>query len=180
MNMTRYAFASAFLLIIGVTGQGGTSFAADSSKEPAGPQPGAKPDMCDHDYRHGMMGGEMGGMMGGHGDGMMMKSSRHHLVMSLDLNDGQRAKIGKLSDELRRGNWATKGLIMDESAKLRELYQADKRDPAVIGKQYQKIFDLQRQMIEATIAAQNRIEELLTPDQRAELKKMHRKNMPMR
>lgn len=143
--------------------------------------------MCDH--KGGMMGGHMdgmmcdhkGGMMGGHGAGMMMESPRVYMIMSLDLSDEQRSKINKLSDELRHNNWTTKGLIMDESAKLRDLYAADKRDPSAIGKEYQKIFDLQRQMIEATITAQNRIEELLTPDQRAQLKNMrHRgETVPM-
>jgi Spy/CpxP family protein refolding chaperone len=137
--------------------------------------------MCDH--QGGMMGGKMcdhqGGMMGGHGSGMMMGRNPMHMIMSLDLNDTQRSKITKISDELNHNNWTTKGLIMDESAKLRDLYAADKRDPSAIGKEYQKIFDLKRQMIEATITAQNRIEELLTPEQRAQLKNMHHSRGPM-
>lgn len=143
---------------------------------------------CDHmggqmggmmgDHQGGMMSGHMGGMMGGHGAGMM-GAPHMHMIMSLDLNDEQRSKINKLSDELKHNNWATKGLIMDESAKLRDLYAADKRDPAAIGKEYQKIFDLQRQMIEATITNQNRVEELLTPEQRTQLKTLHHKGAPM-
>lgn len=140
---------------------------------------------CDH--KGGMMGNQMsgkmcdhkGGMMGGHGAEMMMESPRMNMIMSLDLSDEQRSKINKLSDELKHNNWTTKGLIMDESAKLRDLYAADKREPSAIGKEYQKIFDLQRQMIEATITAQNRIEELLTPDQRAQLKNMRHGGAPV-
>ena len=189
MNIAKIAFVSASWLIIGVTALCGSTFAADSpAKKPAASKPLAKGSMprgpaqeegmmCDH--KGGMMGGKMGGMMGDHGAGMMRGMARMNMVMSLDLNDGQRSKINKISDELKHDNWATKGLIMDESAKLRDLYEADKRDPAAIGKEYQKIFDLQRQMIEATVTAQNRIEELLTPDQRTQLKKMHLKNMPM-
>jgi Spy/CpxP family protein refolding chaperone len=198
MNTSKIALLSAFWLITGVSALSGASFAADAPppKKPSGSQPIARPDapgmMCDHEggmmggHGPGMMGGGPGmmggygaGMMGEHGSGMMMGSPRMGLVMSLDLNDDQRSKINKLSDELKHDNWATKGLIMDESAKLRDLYAADKRDPAAIGKEYQKIFDLQRRMIEATITTQNRIEELLTPDQRAQLKQMHRKRMPM-
>ncbi|OGS94515.1 MAG: hypothetical protein A3H31_00500 [Gallionellales bacterium RIFCSPLOWO2_02_FULL_57_47] len=132
--------------------------------------------MCDH--KGGMMGGQMGGMMGGHGAGMM-GSPHAHMIMSLDLSDEQRSKIVKLSDELKHDNWATKGLIMDESAKLRDLYAADKRDPSAIGKEYQKIFDLKRKMIEATIASQNRVEAVLTPEQRTQLKNMHHKRAQM-
>jgi hypothetical protein len=149
--------------------------------------------MCNHkggmpgcDHKGGMMGGHMGGMMcdhkGGMGEGRcagMAGSGHMHMIMSLDLSDEQRSKINKLSDELRHNNWTTKGLIMDESAKLRDLYAADKRDPSAIGKEYQKIFDLKRKMIEATITTQNRIEEVLTPEQRTKFKGMRDSGAPM-
>lgn len=137
---------------------------------------------CDHmgamkcDHKGGMMGGDGAGKMCDHKGGMMGGHPSHmRIVMSLDLNEDQRSKINKLSDELKHNNWATKGLIMDESAKLRDLYAADKRNPSDIGKVYQKIFDLKRKMIEATITTQNRIEEILTPEQRAQLKDMRHK-----
>lgn len=119
---------------------------------------------CDH--KADMMGGPMAGMMGGYGAGM----SRLPLIMSLDLTDDQRSRINKLADALQRSNRAAKGSIMQESAKLRDLYAADKRNPSAIGKVYQKIFDRERKMIEATITTQNRIEEVLTPEQRTQLK----------
>lgn len=124
--------------------------------------------------------GHMGGMMDSHEPGAMMKSPRIGMVMALDLSDDQRAKINKLSDELKHNNWLAMGLVMDESAKLRDLYGADKRDPSAIGKEYQKIFDSERRMIELMIDTQNRIEELLTPEQRTQLKGMHQKMEPMR
>ena len=141
--------------------------------------------MCDHKgsmmegQGAGMMCDHKGGMMGGHDAGMMMGSNHMHMIMSLDLNDDQRSRINKLSDELKHNNWTTKGLIMDESAKLRDLYAADKRDPSAIGKEYQKIFDLQRKMIEATVTTQNRIEEILTPEQRTQLKNRRHGGAPM-
>ncbi len=175
---------TAFILVFGLcVGHSGFSFAKDDMMDNQmcgqmcgmmGSQEGGQ--MC------GMMGsqegGQMGGMMGGHDSGAMMKIPRIGMVMALDLSDEQRSKINKLSDELRHKNWPTRGLIMDESAKLRDLYGADKRDPSAIGKEYQKIFDLERQMIEAMIDTQNRIEELLTPEQRAQLKDTHHKMEP--
>ena len=140
--------------------------------------------MCDHkagmmeSHADGMMCDHKGGMMEGHDAGMMMGSHHMHLIMSLDLNDEQRSRINKLSDELKHNNRATRGLIMDESAKLRDLYEADKRDPSAIGREYQKIFDLQRKMIEATVTAQNRIEEILTPEQRTKLKTLRHGGAP--
>jgi len=134
--------------------------------------------MCGQTGSHEGM--HMGGMMGSHEPEAMLKTPHIVMVMALDLGDEQRSRINKLSDELKHNNWATMGLITDESAKLRDLYAADKRDPSAIGKEYQKIFDLERRMIEATIDTQNRIDELLTPEQRAQLKDMHHKMEPMR
>jgi Spy/CpxP family protein refolding chaperone len=133
-------------------------------------------DMMDdhgHGYGNGMMGGIMGmmDMMGGG----MMESPRAAMVRTLSLSDEQRVKINKLSDKLHHDNWAAMGAIMDESAKLRDLYEADKRDPDAIGKVYQKIFDTKIQMIKAMVTTENQIEDLLTNEQRTQLKDMRHK-----
>jgi Spy/CpxP family protein refolding chaperone len=67
------------------------------------------------------------GMMGPQGAGMMMEPGMH-MFKALSLSEEQRSKISKLSDELKHDNWAKQGLINDETAKLRDLYEADKRD----------------------------------------------------
>lgn len=124
-------------------------------------------DMGEH-HGHEMMGEHGTGMMGEHDSNMMMEPDMHMLV-SLALSEEQQAKVNRLSDELKHNNWATQGLLNDETAKLRDLYQAAKRDPAAIGKEYQKVFDLKRQMIETYLDVQNRIEEILTPEQLAKM-----------
>jgi len=169
------------------------AFAADAakSKHKHGQWSEAGKDDCDskHDKAghheggmgmmegHGMMGGhgmgdpygyDKGGVMGGMG-GMMM-SPGQHLLRGLDLSAEQQRRVNAISDELRHNNWVTQGQINDETNKLRDLYQAEKRDPAAIGKEYQKVFDLKRQMIETYLEAENRIEEVLTPEQRAQVK----------
>ncbi len=118
----------------------------------------------------GMMGGGYGpGMMGGgYGHGMMgqgMMGSQQGLP-GVSLDDKQRKAYNAINDDLRRKRWELMGRTMDEQAKLRDLYEVDKRDPAAIGAAYQRVFDLQRQMIEATVAAHNKVEGLLTPEQR--------------
>jgi len=115
------------------------------------------------------MEGHGAGMMGGRDSSMMMEPDMH-MLGALALSEEQQAKINKLSDELKHNNWATQGLLNDETAKLRDLYQADKRDPAAIGKEYQKVFDLKRQMIETYLDTENRIEEILTPEQLIQMK----------
>lgn len=160
------------------------AFAEDAAKTPAKKMPAVMPShpmgqKCDADHamgsRSGMMSG-MGGMMGSE-----MMEPDMHMLGALNLSDEQRSKITKLSDEFRHDNWPRQGLMNDETAKLRDLYQADRRDPAAIGNEYQKIFDLKRQMIEAYLDVQNHIEDVLTAEQRAKMKefrgKMHRMYM---
>ncbi|MBZ0131506.1 MAG: Spy/CpxP family protein refolding chaperone, partial [Rhodocyclaceae bacterium] len=115
------------------------------------------PGMMGGGYGHGMMGQ---GMMG---QGMM---GWQQGLPGVSLDDKQRKAYNAINDDLRRKRWELMGRTMDEQAKLRDLYEADKRDPAAIGAAYQRIFDLQRQMIESTVASHNKIEGLLTPEQR--------------
>jgi len=97
-------------------------------------------------YGPGMMGGGMmsGGMMGGMGLGPLQ---------ALDLNEQQQTRINQIRDETRRKNWDTMGKLMDEQARLRDLFAAEKRDPTAIGKQSMKLADLRRQLLEASIEA---------------------------
>ncbi|HKB58685.1 MAG TPA: Spy/CpxP family protein refolding chaperone [Gallionellaceae bacterium] len=179
MNKSRIApLFLALGLGCGLAAVSATTYAADASAMKSAPAPAGQPgqygDGCDGrmGYHHPMMGGYGHGMMGGYG--MMMESPRMRLVMHLNLSDEQRAKINKLGDELRHKNWARAGLMQDESAKLRDLYEADKRDPKAIVEEYRKIFNIKLQMIEAMVDTQNEVEALLTPDQLRELKEMRR------
>ncbi|MEW5888190.1 MAG: Spy/CpxP family protein refolding chaperone [Pseudomonadota bacterium] len=129
----------------------------------------------------GMSGGGMmqgcpmmqGGMMGGQGmtGGPMMMDG----LPGIDVSDEQRKRINAIHDSVRKQQWDLSGKLMDEQARLRDLYSAEKRDPAAIGAQYQRIFDLRRQQIEASIAAHNQVEEALTPEQRKALRESCRR-----
>jgi Spy/CpxP family protein refolding chaperone len=127
----------------------------------------------------GMMGYGMGpGMMGGSmgmGGGMMSGGPYH----MLNLSDDQRTKINKIQDEERRKHWETMGKIMDERARLRDLYDADKRDTQAILKVQDQINLYQRRMLELHLNTQNQIEALLTKEQREQLKSFHRGGMGM-
>ncbi len=118
-------------------------------------------------YGPGMMGGGMmsGGMMGGMGLGPLQ---------ALDLNEQQQTRINQIRDETRRKNWDTMGKLMDEQARLRDLLAAEKRDPAAIGKQSMKLADLRRQLLEASIESHNRIEALLSKEQKDQLRSYRR------
>lgn len=123
---------------------------------------------------HGMMGGQrmMGHMMGptmmgGHGLGIGP-------IWRFDLTDDQRREVYKIQDELQKQHCGLQGKLLDEYSKLRELNMADPRDPKAIGAVYRKIFDVKRQKIEATIAAANKAEQILTKEQREQPKQWRR------
>lgn len=120
----------------------------------------------------GQMGQGMMGMM--HGMGMMGGTEA---IQMLDLSDAQRSKVKKIRRGLRKKNWPLMGQMMDEMETLRELYAADTRDSAAIGKVYSKIFDLKRQMIEASVDAGNQMEQILNKEQREQMKRMRRGGM---
>lgn len=160
--ITMQKLAGAFLVAsVAMSG------AAIADPPRSGMMGGYGPGMMDGYGSGGMMGGGYGpGTMGGYGgmgSGMM---GGHGGFYGVDLDDKQRRSANAIQDELRRKRWELMGRTMDEQSKLRDLYEAEKRDPKAIGAAYQRIFDLRRQMIEATITAHNRIEELLTPEQR--------------
>ncbi len=142
-------------------------------------------DMTDQDDMHGLMHEHGMGMMGGGGGmgfgdgasmGMMDGYNRGMMglgpISMLDLTPDQRSKLNKIRYDLRKQHWAIMGKIIDEQAKLSDLYAADKPDPKKIGAVYGGIFDLRRQMIETQIDAMNRAKDILNKDQLNKLKQL--------
>lgn len=125
----------------------------------------------------GMMGGTMGGMMGpgmmggygaGHGMGPGMMGGA---LWSLELTDAQRSQITKIHDEARRKNWDVMGKMQDEQAKLRDVYASGKRDRAAILAAYRRIGELRLQRIENALDARDKLEGVLTKEQREQLRR---------
>jgi Spy/CpxP family protein refolding chaperone len=118
----------------------------------------------------GMMGSGMmgGGMMGGG----MMGPGMGRALWSLDLNDSQRKEVTKVQDELRKKNWEVAGKMQDEMAKLRDAYWgSDKRDRSAISAAYKRLGELRQQRFENSLDAADRIEKVLTVEQREQLKR---------
>jgi Spy/CpxP family protein refolding chaperone len=95
----------------------------------------------------------------------------------LDLTDEQRNKIENIHDDVRRKNWDTYGKIMDEQSKLRGLYSGETVDAKKVGAAYAGIAKLQQQVIEANVEAHNRVQTVLTKEQKEQLKQWSRGGM---
>lgn len=123
-----------------------------------------------------MMGGGPGGGMGMMGGGMMGGMGP---LWMLDLSDEQGDKIEKIHDDVRRKNWDTYGKIMDEQAKLRDLYSGETVDPKKVGAVYAGIAKLHQQVIESSVEARNRVQAVLTKEQKEQLRQWKRGGMGM-
>ena len=127
----------------------------------------------------GMMGGYGGGygmgpgMMGGYGMGPGMMGG--YWGKGLDLTEAQQAKINKIQDATRKAHWAMMGEMMDQQAKLRDLYLAPKQDNAAIDAANKTIGKLHQQMYDTSVDAQKRMEAVLTKAQQEKLRSNWRK-----
>ncbi|BCG04659.1 hypothetical protein PPGU19_092270 (plasmid) [Paraburkholderia sp. PGU19] len=117
----------------------------------------------------GMMGYGMGpGMMRGFGMGSGMGFNAW--TGTLDLTDAQRVKINQIQDDTRKTHWTLMGNMLDQQARLRDLYEAPKRDSAEITKTYKAIDAIRQKMFDSSIDARKRIEALLTAQQQEKLR----------
>jgi Spy/CpxP family protein refolding chaperone len=166
------------LTLLAAAAIAGTAFA-----QPQGPGYGA--GMMDPGAGPGMMGGYgpgggrgygpgygMGpGMMGGYGPGYGMgPGMMGGPLWALDLTDAQRTQINKIQDDVRRKNWDVMGKMQDELAKLRDAYASGKRDRAAILGAYKRIGELRLQRIENALDAREKIDGVLTKEQREQLR----------
>lgn len=87
----------------------------------------------------------------------------------LNLNANQRTRINAIQRGLCVTHYDLASRIAVNKAELRRLYAADQRDAPAIDRQYENLFALQRQAIEADIDAFERIMNELTAEQRAAL-----------
>jgi Spy/CpxP family protein refolding chaperone len=121
----------------------------------------------------GMMGGMgpgmgmMDGGMGGFGPGMMGMGP----MAMLDLSDAQTAQLQKIQAESMKAQRPLMLRVWDEKKQLWALMNAEKPDPAAVGKAYGRLADLQRQALEAHVDAENKMAAVLTKEQQAQMRR---------
>jgi Spy/CpxP family protein refolding chaperone len=104
----------------------------------------------------------------GYGPGYMMMWTDPN--GELKLSDAQREKIYATQREMRKKQWELMEQMHSMMEKAYPLMNADKRDTQAILAAFEPMFKLRRQMLEIQIDTANRIDSVLTPEQRKVLK----------
>ena len=130
--------------------------------------PMGKAMMGGHAKGRGMMGGhgKEGGMMGGHGFGALE---------SLGLNDDQKGKVRDIQRDTQKKHHALMGSLLELRWQAEDNARAATVDEAAARKQYDAMAAVRKQMFEIGLDAQKRVEAVLTPEQRAQLRKAPRR-----
>ena len=124
-----------------------------------------------------MMGpGMMGGMGAGYGMGPGMGGGMGQMAMP-NLSEAQTAQLKKVQTESMKKQRALMLQMWEAQANLGDLVNAEKRDPAAIGKAYDKLADVQRQALEARIDAENKAAAVFTKEQMMQMRRGYGRNM---
>ena len=135
-------------------------------------------DSDDDRYHHrgmghmGMGSGHMGMGSGHMGMGHMRMGMHANVMHALDLSDQQRKKVRKIYRSSRTQQLTLQDKISDHADKLYSLYKKDKPNAKEISSVYKDIFDLKRKKIELSITIQNEVYDVLTTEQKEQLKKL--------
>lgn len=118
-----------------------------------------------------------GHMGSGHmGMGMMGNNFMH----MLDLSDSQRKSIRNIQKETRAQQLTLHDKLTEHADELYSLYKEDKPNAKKIGNIYKKIFDIKRQQIELSITTKNKAYDLLSKEQKEQLKEWKSSGMGYR
>ena len=140
--------------------------------------------MMGYGYGSGMMGNGPGPGMGyGYGPNMMgdgygagMGYGYHagpgrYLQRDLGLTDAQRKKLDAIHDDIAQAQWDLAGKMRAEMRTMRTLMQAEPRDRPAIEASFKRMSDLRQQRFSMMLAAHDRVDAVLTPEQRAKARR---------
>lgn len=127
---------------------------------------------------HGRM-GMHGGGMGMHGGGMGMHGGGMGMMMQrLDLDEQQRTELQELRSEHRRARFERMADMLDLRDEMHAAMAADRPDPATVRDLHGRMADLRGEMLADGIGMRNAMQDLLTEEQREQLREYRRGNMP--
>lgn len=129
-------------------------------------------------YGPGMMGGwggggygpgMMGGWGGGYGPGMMGGWGGSPFA-DLDLSKEQRDKIAQIQSDVRRQHWAMMRSMQQQDWNMADAWHDGSFDEQAARKAFDAMTTQRKAMFDLMIDAQKRIDAVLTPAQREQLK----------
>lgn len=129
-----------------------TAHAQDTAEKDLGPCPGA-------------LGQCWPGAAGDYGYGSILEPYKR-----LDLSEQQWSQAKEIQEQMHVRQSQLMRQMRKEHGRLQAMVEREHADPAAIDGQKMKIADLRRQMSEARTAAISRINDLLTPEQRGQIK----------
>jgi len=134
-----------------------------------------------HGMGPGMMGGGGGygmgpGMMGGGGGygmgpGMMGGGYAADALMGLDLSAEQRKQIAQIQQETAKSRWQLMGTMHSQESHMHGMFDAGPLDEAAARKAFDSMAATHKAMFELSLGARKRIDAILTPDQREQLRR---------
>jgi Spy/CpxP family protein refolding chaperone len=117
-------------------------------------------------YGRGYPGQHMGPMLWLWGPMMMKTMMTGYLYDRLDLSKEQRDTIRKIQTNESKQHLALMEKMTKQSGELFEIYNVEKPNPDSVGKVYDEIYKIKREMIQTHIKIRNQIYDLLTEEQK--------------
>jgi len=136
-----------------------------------------------YDTGRGMMGGGGGygmgsGMMGGYGpggygmgQGMMGGGYAAEALLGLDLSAEQRKQIAQIQEESAKTRWQLMGTMHSQESHMHGMFGPGPLDEEAARKAFESMASTQKAMFELSLGARKRIDAILTPGQREQLRR---------
>ena len=136
--------------------------------QPYGPGGG----MMGDGYGYGMMGGRGAGPMRGYGMGPgMMWGDFDQAYAGIDLSADQRRKIDDIEEQVSKSMWQLMGSMHEQGYQMGHMMGAAPLDEASARKTYEAMAATHKQMFELQLDARKRIDAVLTPQQREQVRR---------
>jgi len=90
----------------------------------------------------------------------------------LQLSESQHKQVLAIQDQLRRDDWVVMGKMYDEMAALRNaMWPSERSHRAAILASCKRMSELSQQMLENSLDAADKVDAILTSDQRAQMRR---------
>lgn len=111
------------------------------------------------------------GMMGGYGMGPGMMGGQSQAFADLKLSAEQRKKIDDIQEETFKAMWQLMGTMHQQGYRMHDWAGSGLLDEAAARKAYEQMAATQKSMFELQLGARKKIDAVLTPEQREQLRK---------